>query len=245
MSAARRTGGSSLIAPETRARVKKLGEPIALFLGRLGLTPNGLTLIGFGITVGGAVLAALGLWFAAGIVIFVGGVFDLFDGTLARATGKVSKFGAFLDSVFDRWGEAVTYLGIIVGCVHASFGLGAGLAAAAMAAAFLVSYVRARAEGLGFSQGSGMAEVGIAPREIRLAILTVGLITTGLAGGIGPYLGLRPGDWIMLPGDTMLVIGTGQAWLAGALALIAILATITTIQRILHVRQQAAGSGGK
>jgi len=240
MSAARRGGTGSLISPETRLRLKKLGEPFALFLGRLGLTPNGLTLIGFGITVGGAVLAAVGLWLAAGVVIFAGGAFDLFDGTLARATGKASTVGAFLDSVFDRWGEAVTYVGIVVGCLHADFGLGAALAAIALAAGSLVSYVRARAEGLGFAQGSGMAEVGLAPREIRLVILTVGLIAVGLAGGVDHAL---PNVGYVAPGS--VADGAGQPWLVGALGLIGVLATITVIQRILHVIRQAAGSGGK
>jgi phosphatidylglycerophosphate synthase len=241
MSAARRTGGSPLIGPETRARVKKLGEPIALFLGRLGLTPDRLTLIGFGITVGGAVLAAFGLWLVAGIVIFAGGAFDLFDGALARATGRVSNVGAFMDSVFDRWGEAVVYVGIVAGCVGAGFGLGAALAAFAMGSAFLVSYTRAKAEGLGFSGGTGMAEVGLAPREVRLVILTLGLVLVGLVGGIEPVAPAGGGRGI---GDG-LIDAPGQAWLALALGLIGILATITVIQRILHVRQQAAGSGGK
>jgi phosphatidylglycerophosphate synthase len=238
MSAARRSGGASLITPETRVRVKKLGEPIALFLGRLGLTPNGLTLIGFGVTVGGAVLAALGLWLAAGIVIFAGGTFDLFDGTLARATGKVSNVGAFMDSVFDRWGEGIAYLGIVVGG-SAWTGLPI-LASFAMTSAFLVSYVRAKSEGLGFTPGSGMAQVGLAPREIRLVILAVGLVATGLLGGTGgPLLGLASSP------ESFLSLRDGSWALGSTLALIGILATITVIQRILHVRRQAAGGGGK
>ncbi len=100
-----------------RSRIRHVGEPVALFFGRIGLTPNALTLLGFLITVAGAALAAVGLWLAAGIVVFLGGVFDMFDGALARATGRASKLGAFLDSVFDRWGEAVVYVGIVVGCL--------------------------------------------------------------------------------------------------------------------------------
>ena len=76
------------ISNDSRARIKKTFEPIALGMGRLGLTPDALTLIGFAITVFGAVLVAEQLWLAGGIVIFIGGVFDMFDGTLARATGK-------------------------------------------------------------------------------------------------------------------------------------------------------------
>lgn len=216
--------------PGIRSRVRHLGEPVALAFGRLGLTPNGLTLLGFGITVVGAVLAAIGLWLAAGVVVFLGGAFDMFDGALARATGRASKVGALLDSVFDRWGESVVYVGIVVGCLNAGFNLGAGLAAAAMSQAFLVSYTRARAEGLGFGAGSGMAAVGLAPREVRLVILCLGLLAGGLLGGVqaGPTA-TSDGAWA----------------LAAALGLIAILATITVIQRIIHVTKQAATSDGR
>ena len=96
-----------MISPETRARVRGLAVPIALFFGRLGLTPNALTLIGFGIAILAAIAAAGQSWILAGILVVFGGVFDLFDGGLARATGKASRLGAFMDSVFDRWGEGI------------------------------------------------------------------------------------------------------------------------------------------
>ena len=100
----------------------------------------------------------------------------MFDGTLARATGKVSKLGAFMDSVFDRWGEGVVYVGIVVGALDVGSSMRPVLAAAAMGAAFMVSYTRAKSEGLGFTPGTGMAAVGVMPREVRLVILTLGLI---------------------------------------------------------------------
>ena len=212
------------ISNATRSRIKNLGEPIALALGRLGLTPDGLTLIGFGITAIGAVLLALQLWLAGGLVVFLGGVFDMFDGTLARATGRVSKLGAFMDSVFDRWGEALVYVGLVAGCTRAGFQLGAWLAAAAMASAFLVSYARAKSEGLGFTTGTGMAAIGLMPREVRLIVLTLGLVATGLAGGV-----------------TATLDATGSAIIAAALAIIAVGASLTVVQRVLHVRTQAAG----
>jgi phosphatidylglycerophosphate synthase len=235
---ARPSGGGSLVSPEVRARVKKLAEPIALALGRLGLSPNSLTVLGFGITVIGAVLAGAQAWLAAGLVVFLGGAFDLVDGTLARATGRVSRFGAFLDSVFDRWGEAIVYVGIVFGGAPWR-GLPL-LGALAMASGFMVSYIRARSEGLGFTQGSGMAGVGLAPREVRLVILSIGLVAAGLLGGtVGP--GLRapssPEPWFSF--------GDGSWALALALAVIGVLATITVIQRIVHVRQQALASDGK
>ncbi len=216
------------ISNDTRGRIKKIGEPIALFFGRLGLTPDGLTLIGFGITTVGAVLLGLQLWLVGGLVVFVGGVFDMFDGTLARATGQVSKLGAFMDSVFDRWGEALVYVGLVAGLAAAGWPFGPLLAAAAMASAFLVSYARAKSEGLGFSAGTGMAAVGVMPREIRLVILCGGLVIGGLLRtepmeGFAPQTATPPG---------ILVID-------GALAIIAIGATITVIQRVLHTRSQA------
>ena len=99
------------ISNDSRTRIKKVFEPIALGMGRLGLTPDGLTLIGFGITVVGAILVAEQQWVIGGLIVFAGGVFDMFDGTLARATGQASKLGAFMDSVFDRAGEVIVYVG--------------------------------------------------------------------------------------------------------------------------------------
>jgi CDP-diacylglycerol--glycerol-3-phosphate 3-phosphatidyltransferase len=210
------------LSNDSRDRVKKVFEPIALGMGRLGLTPDGLTLIGFGITVVGAILLAGQQWLVGGVVVLLGGVFDMFDGTLARATGQVSKLGAFMDSVFDRWGEALVHLGIIVGCVAAGFDAAAILAAMAMGSAFMVSYTRAKSEGLGFSSGTGMAAIGLMPREVRLVVLSLGLVLAPVLGG------LRPED----PDVLANVLGT-------VLGFIAITASITTIQRILHVRSQA------
>jgi phosphatidylglycerophosphate synthase len=222
------------ISNESRGRIKKIFEPIALGMGRLGLTPDGLTLIGFGITVFGAVLLAGQQWLVGGIVVFLGGAFDMFDGTLARATGKVSKLGAFMDSVFDRWGEAVVYVGIVIGTSRAHFELGAWLAAAALASAFMVSYVRAKSEGLGFSQGTGMAAIGVMPREVRLVVLSIGLVGAAILGGVMPVE--------MMGENTGLgtsVDATGSFFLLLALGIIAIGSIITVIQRILHVRSQA------
>ncbi len=200
------------ISNRSRDAVKAIFEPVALAMGRAGLTPDALTLIGFAITTTGAVLVALQHWTIGGIVVFIGGAFDMFDGTLARATGRVSRWGAFLDSVFDRGGEAIVYIGIVFGAAVEEHTRVPILATSALAAAFMVSYVRARAEGLGFSPGKGMAAVGLMPREIRLVILSIGLVFAD-APNIKP---LEP-----------------------TLAIIAIGATLTVIQRILDVRRQA------
>jgi len=218
------------ISNETRSRVKGLLGPVALALGRLGLTPDALTLIGFAITAVGAALLAAQLWVAGGLVVFAGGAFDAFDGTLARATGRVSRLGAFLDSVFDRMGEALVYVGLVWGALDLGLWRPVVLAAAAMAAAFMVSYTRAKAEGLGFSPGTGMAAVGLMPREVRLAVLCAGLVLGGLVGtGI-----VTSGE-----GAGGAAYPAGVLVIEAALAIIALGATITVIQRILHVRGQA------
>jgi CDP-diacylglycerol--glycerol-3-phosphate 3-phosphatidyltransferase len=220
----------SLVSPALRARVRGLALPVALAFGRLGLSPNALTVLGFGISVGAAVAAGFGAWIVAGLLVIFGGIFDLFDGALARATDRVSRLGAFLDSVFDRAGEAVIYLGVIAASQAAGFTPGTILAGAAMAASFMVSYTRAKSESLGFTPGTKMANVGVAPREVRLVILTIGLLLTGAFGGI-----VRP----------ITVFGAVDPWWAGrpalavSLGLIAVLATITTIQRIIHVTRQS------
>ena len=220
----------SLVSPALRARVRGLALPIALAFGRLGLTPNALTVIGFGISVAAAVAAGFGAWIVAALLVVFGGVFDLFDGALARATNQVSRLGAFLDSVFDRAGEAVIYLGVIAASQSAGFTPGTLLGGAAMAASFMVSYTRAKSESLGFTPGTGMANVGVAPREVRLVILTIGLFLTGAYGGI-----VRP----------ITIFGAVDPWWAGrpalavSLGLVALLATITTIQRIVHVTRQS------
>jgi phosphatidylglycerophosphate synthase len=196
-------------------------EPLARAMANVGLTANRLTLIGFGIAIVGAVLAGAQWWLLAGLVGSFGAAFDMFDGAVARVTGTAGPFGGFMDAVFDRWGEAVLYLGIVVGCTSAGYDLGAWLGAAAMGSAFMVSYTRARAESFGFSSGRGMAAVGLAPREVRTVILGLGLVIAGILGVSGTP------------------VSTGATVLALALGLIAVLATITTVQRIVFTSRQA------
>lgn len=209
----------SVVSASLRSRVRAGAEPIARLFGRVGLTPNALTLIGFVIAIVGASLAATQLWLVAGLVVAFGAIFDLFDGALARATNTTSNFGAFLDSTMDRAGEAVVYVGIAIG-LQGGF-VPTLVAVGAMAGSFMVSYTRARSESLGFSPGKGMANIGLAPREVRMTILVIGLIGAGLIGTPTPG------------------VATGWIVLIGALGVILFLTTVTTIQRILFTYRQS------
>jgi CDP-diacylglycerol--glycerol-3-phosphate 3-phosphatidyltransferase len=202
----------SLVSLETRNRIRGAAVPVATMLGRLGLTPNALTVIGF-LGMGAAALAAsLQQWVLAGVLVIVFGIFDMFDGALARATNRATRFGAFLDSTLDRTGENLVLAGVAVGCVQAQFGAGVLVAVAAMAFGSIVTYARARAEALGVR-----GEVGVAPRPERLALIAIGLILAGWPGGF---------------------FGFGQAWIGLTLSIVAALSALTVLQRILYVRQQ-------
>ena len=104
-----------------------MAEPIAVGLGQLGLTPQRPDRSSASASrCVAAVAAGAQAWLLAGILVVFGGIFDMFDGALARATGKVSKLGAFMDSTFDRWGEAVVYVGIVWGAVQLGYELHRG-----------------------------------------------------------------------------------------------------------------------
>ena len=207
-------GDQSFVSQETRARVRGAITPIAMGAGKVGLTPNALTVIGFLIAGVAAAAAAAQMWILAAALVIFGGSFDMLDGGLARAQNRVTRFGAFLDSTLDRWGEGVVYIGIVAGASTAGFVPVAVLAAAAAVCSFQVSYTRAKAESLKLH-----GEVGIAPRAERLVVLTIGLVAAGLDGGLAT--GSR-----------------GQIWLAAALGIIVAAATITAVQRTWHVRTQ-------
>jgi CDP-diacylglycerol--glycerol-3-phosphate 3-phosphatidyltransferase len=216
----------SFVSHETRQRVRGLAVPVALAFGRIGLTPNLLTVIGFVGTCVAAYAAATERWVAAGVLVVGFGIFDMFDGALARATGRATRFGAFLDSTLDRTGENLVLVGVAFGCAAAGFLPGVALAGAALAFASVVTYTRAKAEALGLH-----GEVGYAPRPERLVILSAGLIVAGLLGEI---------TIVPPPGATCLesCVEPGGFVLAGALALIALLSAVTVVQRIVHIKQQ-------
>ena len=146
--------------------------PLVRGLASIGVRPNHLTILGALIAVASGYVASQGQLPAAGMIFLAGSLLDGLDGALARHTGSSSRFGAYLDSVLDRVGESAILIGLIAHFSEQGDEIGVIFAGAALAASMLVSYARARAEGLGLSSGG----IVPAPRPVRVVILAVGLI---------------------------------------------------------------------
>jgi CDP-diacylglycerol--glycerol-3-phosphate 3-phosphatidyltransferase len=137
-----------------------------------GLTPNALTLVGLLICAGSAVLVALGYLPAGGVVLLLASGFDILDGALARVAGREHRYGAFLDSTIDRYAECFTYIALLYYfLLHRRGTVEPMLVTVALTGSLLVSYVRARAQSLGFS-----VDGGLLARPERVVITVVGLI---------------------------------------------------------------------
>ena len=162
---------------QLRAAVVRYVElPGARSLRALGLTPNAVTLIGFAVTLGAAYLVGSNRLLAGGIVFLLGGGLDLLDGALARLTGRVTPFGALLDSVLDRLGEASLFVGLAVYSLRAGFSdryllFFIIVLLMALILSQAVSYLRARGEGLGV-----FTRAGLMTRPERVVLLGIGLI---------------------------------------------------------------------
>jgi CDP-diacylglycerol--glycerol-3-phosphate 3-phosphatidyltransferase len=159
------------------AWVRRHAEALMSALQRLPVTPNQITIIGTALTFVAAVLVAAGHLLLGGIVLAFAGTFDILDGALARSTGRSYPYGAFLDSTLDRYSEGAMYLGLIAYFVSVGGSLERWLVVAtgaALAGSFLVSYVRARAQSLGFK-----CETGLFARPERVVVTVVGLVFGG------------------------------------------------------------------
>lgn len=189
-------------------------EPGARLLHAMGFSPNAITLVGFAVCVVSAYLVASGWLIWGGAVFLAGSVLDLMDGALARLTGQGTPFGALLDSVFDRLGEAALFVGLGVYALRGDYSddyRAFFITALLLALIFSqgVSYLRARGEGLGV-----FTRAGVMTRTERVALLSIGL----LLGGI-PWL------------------------LPGLLALIAAVSCFTLFQRMFTIRSMLDKGG--
>ena len=159
------------LAEARRVLSNHVTQPVVTVLARTPLTPNLLTWLGFLITIGAAVLIGTEHLFAAGFVVLVAGLFDMLDGALARATGKVTRFGGVLDSTLDRLSEAALLLGVLVIFVRGQQVGESILVGLALTSSLMVSYLRSKVEALGIE-----ANIGLFTRAERVIVLALGLL---------------------------------------------------------------------
>ena len=184
-------------------------DRIVRWLALSRIHPNVLTFLGLVINIVAAWLFAAGNFRAAGLVVIGAGLFDMVDGRVARETNRVTRFGGFFDSVLDRYSDLALFMGLLVYYAWIGrFGY-IVLTAIVMTGSVMVSYTRARAEALGIK-----GDVGIAPRAIRVVILSVGLLFAKGAG-LGDFELLAPAVYVL-----------------------AALSIVTVFQRIFFVRSQ-------
>ncbi len=157
---------------ETRKNAAhRLTQPVVRLLAKTPITPNALSWFGFLVTVGAGALIVTEHLFAAGFVVLIAGFFDTLDGALARSTNRTTKFGAVLDSTLDRLSEAVVLLAILFLYAGKQSWVVIVFTGLALVSSLMVSYVRARAEGIGVED-----EVGLFTRTERVVVLALGLL---------------------------------------------------------------------
>jgi CDP-diacylglycerol--glycerol-3-phosphate 3-phosphatidyltransferase len=150
----------------------RITDPIVGILSKSGITPNALTLINLALNIAAAFIIARGHFLIGGILVLVAGLFDILDGALARFTELTTRFGAILDSVADRISEAAILCGLLIWYIpQEGTGLEIVLIFIVLIGSFLVSYIRARAEGLGWQ-----CQVGLFTRAERVIVLAIGLL---------------------------------------------------------------------
>jgi CDP-diacylglycerol---glycerol-3-phosphate 3-phosphatidyltransferase len=159
------------LSDRARQWAKWLLEPISRFLAWTGVSPNALTIAGFGLAIVVSVVLYSGRFRLGGLLLIAASAFDALDGSLARYSNRVSRFGAFLDSVLDRYSESVVLMGIALWAAERGDALTVLLVFASIVGSLLVSYTRARAEGLRIE-----CKVGIGTRFERVIVLILGLL---------------------------------------------------------------------
>jgi CDP-diacylglycerol--glycerol-3-phosphate 3-phosphatidyltransferase len=211
-----------LLSEKNRQRYLKCIEPISHFLAKMNVNPNVLSVFGLLFSILAGVLYSLGLFFAAAFVVILAGASDTLDGQIARRTGRSSQFGAFFDSTLDRYSDLFMLLGMAWFFLDDKESLVFNgnmvptephpwtvlMIILAMTGSFMISYCRARAEGLGLS-----CNVGLMQRPERIILILAGSLLSVI-----PVLGI----YLMKTALFMLAISTN----------------ITAVHRILHVRTQ-------
>jgi len=220
--------------------VYKIIEPLISLLVKWGVTPNAITMVGLFINVIAAIVLVYGAetierdihtdlgW--AGMIILLGGLMDMVDGRLARVSKQESKYGAFFDSVIDRYSEMIMFLGICYYLIAHHYFLSSLFAFVALIGSVMVSYTRSRAEGLGLK----MADVGLMQRPERILLIGIsgvlcGLFSSNVSGDVRIIV-----DFLPFPLFETISIFTFP------LFVLSILTNLTAISRMMHVKKTLA-----
>lgn len=205
--------GSRLLSARVRAWYFSNLEPFEEWFVRAGVPPIAITYAQIVGSIACAIAYGCGLVFSAGFLVLFSGTLDILDGKVARRGNGDTLRGAFLDSVIDRYAEFVTFAGVMV-----FFGSGwpVWMVLLAMLGGMMVSYSRARAEGLGVR-----CEIGMLQRPERFVILGFGSIFSSIAAQL---------------------LGIDHALLLATIAVLAVLANVTAVQRIVYVSRALGGS---
>lgn len=216
--------------------IYKVINPFVRLLIRIGFTPNGVTTVGLLLNVGVAVIFVVGaedgnrgdlsyVGWAGGLILFAG-LFDMLDGQVARLGNMSSTFGALYDSVLDRYSELIMFLGICYYLIGHHYFLSSLFAFIALIGSMMVSYIRARAEGLGVECKDGLMQ-----RPERVVTVAVSAIACGITA---QYIG---GNFkIYIPGIPFQVFETISVFTV-PLTIMAVLTNITAINRIRDVKR--------
>jgi CDP-diacylglycerol--glycerol-3-phosphate 3-phosphatidyltransferase len=216
--------------------IYKIIDPFVKLLIKIGLTPNAVTSIGFVLNVGVAAIFIVGaeegnrgdftyIGWAGGLILFAG-LFDMLDGQVARLGNMKSVFGALYDSVLDRYSELIMFLGICYYLVAHHYFLSSIFAFIALIGSMMVSYVRARAEGLGVDSKGGLMQ-----RPERVVTIGVFAIVCGVSSN---YLG---GDYkLYIPGIRFHVFETMSIF-TFPIAILAVLTNLTAFNRLMNARK--------
>lgn len=182
-------------AEKMRQAGRRLLSPLVDLLARAGISPSAITLAGLVLTAGSAALVWMGSYLAGALVLVTGSLLDALDGGVARKLDAVSRAGAVLDSSCDRIGETLIYAALIAGAAANVEPILRYLAPAALGGSYMVSYVRARSEGVGIS-----CSVGLFTRTERLVLLTVALAAAEFMGAPRPLVWacglIAAGTWV-------------------------------------------------
>lgn len=211
--------GSAWIGPRVRAWYRHAIVPLEAWCASRGWSPDALTYAQLGVSgLAGAAYAA-GAVFLGGCLVLTAGTLDILDGGLARRQAIAGPRGALVDSVVDRWSEFVTFVGL--GVLYRDSWVAAAVLLAAFGS-FMVSYVRARAEGLGIGLATGRAQ-----RPERYVLLGFGSVVAGIVGHLTCPLG-RPGHGV----------------LSACLVVLAVGSTATAVERTRHALATLRGGRG-